>query len=202
MVKHLPEREQKKALYYGIWGAFIFRVLALFSLNLIMSLGWVKMVGGLYLIYLAAKFFIMDQAATPPPKYLLFSFWRTVLMVEIIDIAFSLDSILAAVSITQNYFIVLSGAVFGILMMRFASYEFIKLVKKFPRLETTAYLLVCIVGLKLFIQGMNLTRVDFHDSHNIFFWGFWSSMIGALILGFRSESRQDILNAKAQVIKN
>jgi len=166
-------------------------------LTWLMELGWIKSMGGVYLLYMSGKFFLAKKAAEPKRTFSEFAFWRTVVAVELMDIAFSLDSVLAAVSISQNYFIVISGAILGIIMMRFAASIFIGLVARFPKLEETAYLLIAIVGLKLFIQGFNFEGVDFHSSQNIFAWAFWLFMAFALMLGFRSVERNNISNAQS-----
>ena len=55
MVKELPKNQQRKALTYGIAGAYLFRGLALVFASILVQLVWLKVVGGLYLIYLAYK---------------------------------------------------------------------------------------------------------------------------------------------------
>ena len=55
MVKHLPPVQRRKALMYGMAGAFAFRLVALVGASYLMHLTWVKMLGGGYLLYLAMK---------------------------------------------------------------------------------------------------------------------------------------------------
>lgn len=55
MVGQLPKSERKKALTWGILGAYLFRGLALLFASFLIKLTWLKVVGGLYLIYLAIK---------------------------------------------------------------------------------------------------------------------------------------------------
>lgn len=81
------------------------------------------------------------------------SFWGTVLVIELTDIAFAVDSILAAMALAgarQNkLWVVYSGGLLGVLLMRFAAALFIKLLERFPRFELSAYLLVIVIGIKL-----------------------------------------------------
>ncbi len=81
------------------------------------------------------------------------SFWGTVLVIELTDIAFAVDSILAAMALAgarQNkLWVVITGGIIGVVMMRFAAAMFMRLLDKFPRFELSAYLLVIIIGLKL-----------------------------------------------------
>lgn len=188
MTRHLPEGQRKKALTYGIWGAFAFRFVTLFFLTHLMGINWIKWAGGAYLLYLALKNLIFGEAENDTGKDAsAFSFWRTVLMVELMDIAFSVDSILAAVSLSQSYWIVLIGGLLGIVMMRFAANVFVKLINKFPRMNTTAYLLVLVIGVKLILQGFDFPWLDFHASDNPASWVFWFSMIGCLVYGFKKK---------------
>ncbi|AQS11574.1 integral membrane protein TerC family protein [Clostridium saccharobutylicum] len=55
MVKHLPEKQQKKALMYGIWGAYIFRFLVIGIGTYLIKFTWIKAIGALYLLYMAYK---------------------------------------------------------------------------------------------------------------------------------------------------
>jgi YkoY family integral membrane protein len=184
MVKHLEPAQRRRALTYGIWGAFIFRFISLFALSYLMGMNWIKWAGGGYLLFIAAKNLIFGEGDSEKPHHAsAFSFWRTVLAVEIMDIAFSIDSILAATALTQNYIIVLMGGIIGIVAMRFAATMFVGLLNRFPSLNTMAYLLVGIIGIKLVLQGFG---VDFHSSKSPASWIFWFSMLGCTIYGFRS----------------
>ena len=84
LVLPLPKRQQKKALRYGIVGAFAFRVLATLSAVHLIHMDWVKLLGGLYLLYLPFKHFSHHgaggQDAHPLAKTLfgLSLFWTTV----------------------------------------------------------------------------------------------------------------------------
>lgn len=81
------------------------------------------------------------------------AFWPTVLVIELTDIAFAVDSILAAMALAgghvEKLWVVITGGIIGVILMRFAAAIFIKLLEKFPRFEMSAYLLVVVIGLKL-----------------------------------------------------
>ena len=70
MVLGLPKREHKAALHYGLVGAFAFRIAATLLAVYLIRLGWVKLLGALYLLYLAYAHFASGQTAeqrgTPP----------------------------------------------------------------------------------------------------------------------------------------
>lgn len=192
IVRGLPENQQKKALSYGIIGAFAFRAIAILLASYLMKLRWIKFAGGAYLCYLAIDYFWGGDSDSKEVKYSKArSFWMTVLVVEITDIAFAVDSILTAVALTQKVYVVLTGGIIGLILMRFAAVGFIEILKRFPRFETTAYLLVGIIGIKLFLDGFHLASLDFHSTTSPAFWIFWATMIGAMIFGFSSPKSRD-----------
>lgn len=130
------------------------------------------------------------------------SFWMTVVVIELTDIAFAVDSILAAIGLVgpppaghpQNAFhpklwVVVTGGLLGIVLMRVAATMFIRLLDRFPRFELSAYLLIIVIGLKLLIDWvfnstLNPHAVDFHSYRKPEFWIFWLSMMAAFGVGF------------------
>ena len=91
-------------------------------------------------------------------------FWGTVAMVELMDIAFSVDSVLAAFGVSNEVWILLLGGMLGILMMRGIAGVFLKLLERIPELETTAYILILIIAAK-----MLLSVIHIEISHTVFF---------------------------------
>lgn len=175
MVRHLSHRLQTRALRYGIVGAFAFRLIAVvFSASLLDY--WIfKVVGGFYLVFLAASNLIGDgdHATTEARSRARSSrgFWGTVIAVELADIAFSIDSIVAAVALAEGLpktlhetkigffsiklWVVYIGGVLGIVMMRVVAGFFIKLLDRFAGLATGAYVLVGWIGFKLIGGGLH-----------------------------------------------
>jgi YkoY family integral membrane protein len=166
MVMDLPEKDRGRALKYGIIGAYAFRGICLLFASYIIQIVWLKAVGGLYLLYLTYDYF--KTKATPEPEDdtlnkkenrvykatmgRLGPFWSTVIMVEVMDLAFSIDNVLAAVAYTQNIYLIWIGVFIGILAMRFVSQVFVKLLGKFPFLETIAFIVIAILGVKLLLS--------------------------------------------------
>jgi len=135
-------------------------------------------------------------------------FWPTVVVIELTDIAFAIDSILAAIALVAGVphdptrthpklWVVITGGFLGVVLMRFAAVIFIRLLDRFPRFETAAYLLVTIIGLKLIVdwwfnkppQGWPAGQAyhgpaDFHSFHSPAFWVFWVLMIACFAVGF------------------
>jgi len=176
LVRSLPKEQQKKALAYGILGAFIFRILAILFAAYLMRFTVFKLVGGAYLIYLAMKhmfFFHKEDAYQQSPRAGA-SFWKTVAAVELTDIAFAIDSITAAVAMTDKLLIVWLGGVLGIIFLRFLAGFLVRLLEKLPKLEDLAYQLIFFIGTKLFLDGFHV-KIE----HEV----FWLMMGVIIILG-------------------
>jgi YkoY family integral membrane protein len=163
MVMDLPENQRNKALKYGIWGAYIFRGLAMIFASILIQIWWLKPLGGLYLLYLVYDFWKGKQTETTEDDVLdknsnwlyrstvgaLGNFWATVALVELMDMAFSIDNVFAAVAFTDNILLVCLGVFIGILAMRFIAQWFVRLMEKYSFLETAAFIVIAILGLKL-----------------------------------------------------
>lgn len=164
MVMDLPPEQRKRALKYGIVGAYIFRGICLVLAAWLVQIWWLKPLGGLYLLYLCADFFIKKykkqstehEAVDKKQNWfyrstvgLIGNFWATVALVEIMDLAFSIDNVFAAVAFTDNIYLIYVGVFIGILAMRFVAQGFVKLMERFTFLESIAFLVIGILGLKL-----------------------------------------------------
>lgn len=178
MVMDLPEHQRPKALKWGIIGAYVFRGLALLFASLLIKIWWLKVLGGLYLLYLCFDYFYTES--TPDEKDdlinkkenflykrtfgLMGQFWATVAMVEVMDLAFSIDNVFAAAALTDNMFLICTGVFIGILAMRFVAQSFVNLMQRYPFLETAAFVVIGILGLKL---SLALYTHFYKDSHEI-----------------------------------
>jgi YkoY family integral membrane protein len=149
MVKHLKPDDQQKALKYGIIGAYLFRGIALFLASWLIKFAFLKLAGGLYLIYLAISHFMKQGEEHDNTKTIVRSFWMTVLSVEIMDMVFSIDNVFAAVAMSPKLWVVMTWVAIGILAMRFVAGQFVLLMNKYPELENSAYLVIAMLGMKL-----------------------------------------------------
>jgi YkoY family integral membrane protein len=168
MVRDLPESQQEKALHYGIVGAYVFRGLALVFASYLIQIWWMKVIGGLYLIYLCIDYIRSHQTKTTSDDTLnkknsgiyvlvqriIGTFWATVLMIEIMDIAFSIDNVFAVVAFTDNMWAIIIGVFSGILAIRFVAGHFVTLLKKYPALETSVFTVIGILGTKLALESV------------------------------------------------
>ncbi|MDE3155541.1 MAG: hypothetical protein KGN76_10590 [Acidobacteriota bacterium] len=162
LVLGLPKAEQRRALRVGIAGAFAFRIAATLLAVYLITLGWVKLVGAIYLLYLPVKYFrhagSAEERRAPAPArgWLgLPPFWATVLRVELTDVVFAFDSILVAVAMSPKLWVVLSGGLLGIVMMRVVIGRILALIERYPELVDGAFIIIGWVGLKLLLDYLH-----------------------------------------------
>jgi YkoY family integral membrane protein len=235
LARRLPRQQQKKALTYGLIGAFVFRFIAIATASYLLHWRIVKLIGGGYLVYVAVKHFLFDNRAhsgesvtvdgsgkpvladaegkplsegqaearlaeqRPTLAKAGAGLWPTVMVIELTDIAFAVDSIVAAIGVVgppppgsqrhDKLWVVLIGGFIGVVLMRFAAVLFIRLLERFPRFETAAYLLVILIGLKLVVDWAANSeahphRINFHEVHSPAFWIFWTLMALCFCVGF------------------
>lgn len=157
MVRPLPEHLRQRALLYGLIGAYVLRGLALLFATLIIQIWWIQLLGGLYLIYLAFNHFRKLPSHQDPHhtaaaiQAAAASFWRIVVMINVVDLAFAVDSVLVAVALSDNFWIILTGVFIGILALRLVAGVFVGLLEKYPRFEAVAFAVVGFAGVKLAI---------------------------------------------------
>ena len=161
MVLGLPRREHKPALQYGLVGGFVFRVLATLLAVYLIRLVLVKLFGGLYLLYLTYGHFRGQdaeerrRAPRARPMMGLSAFWATVVRVELVNLAFSIDSILVAVAMSPKTWVVIAGGILGIVAMRLVVGQLLALVQRYPALVDGAFVIIAWVGLKLGLEYLH-----------------------------------------------
>src|SRR5215211_848293 len=166
LVLGLPRTDQRKALRYGMLGAFLFRGLAIVFAAHMIQLSLVKLVGGLYLLWLPAQHFFRggdaEERRTPIPArpWLgMTAFWATVVKVELTDVVFAIDSILVAVAMSPKLWVVLTGGILGIVAMRLVIGRLLVIVRRYPALVDVAFVIIAWVGIKLFIEYLHAIGV-------------------------------------------
>ncbi len=169
LVLGLPRREQKKALRYGILGAFAFRTAAIVLASHLIQIVWVQLIGGLYLLNLTYQHFFGSATAeerrrpkAARPWLFMTAFWATVVRVELTDIVFAIDSILVAVAMSNKLWVIITGGILGVLAMRLVIGQLLVLVNRYPPLVDGAFVIIAWVGLKLLLEyGHDLGWIAF-----------------------------------------
>jgi YkoY family integral membrane protein len=159
MVLGLPRDQHGKALRYGLIGGFAFRILATLLAAYLIQVAWVKLLGGLYLLYLTYAHFRHrghGEARHQPPKarpaFGLSAFWATIIRVEMVNLAFSIDSILVAVAMSPKIWVVVTGGILGIVAMRLVVGQLLALIQRYPALVDGAFVIIGWVAVKLLVE--------------------------------------------------
>ncbi len=214
MVRHLSPKDRKKALFYGLLGAFVFRMVAILLLVWLVQWWFVQAIGALYLFYVSISHLIgiykhkndsQEEKEQELEKHEKkgSGFWMTVLKVEIADIAFAVDSILAAAAIALalpevggdffgvnigQYTVMLVGGLIGVIIMRFFANWFVKLLAERPSLEAAAFTIVGWVGVKLTVltlshEAVGILPESFPQS-TAWKLTFWIVMLVIILIGW------------------
>jgi YkoY family integral membrane protein len=187
MVRKLPKEDKGKALKWGMWGAFVFRALCLFFAAKLMGIVGLKAIGGLYLIRLAYKSWTPEADSleegddkTDKKWYKVIQrkigpLWSTIILVELMDLSFSIDNVFAAAAMSPKYWVIMTGVIIGIITMRFVAKGFIKLMENHPSLQQSAAVVIAILGLKLVISDLAgffewHKVIEVLESHTVSLW--------------------------------
>jgi YkoY family integral membrane protein len=212
IAKHLPEDQKKRAINYGIMMAFVFRFAALFVISFIANVWQIQAIGAAYLLYLGLKHVLQAKFGKENKNIhnddekgaIGKGFWPTVGKIGLADLAFAVDSILAAVALALGlpdsplgefggmdggqFTVVLLGGIAGLILIKFAATWFVKLLEKRPALETTAYAIVAWVGVKLAV--ITLAHEDIgvinHDFPHSTIWTliFYGVLVAIALIGW------------------
>ncbi len=218
MVMDLPKQQRKRALRIGIFFAYLFRGITLIFASFLIKVTWLKLLGGGYLVYLSGEFLFKKifqngshikttpdglPAEAKPKRRIpgLNTFWSTVIMVELMDITFSIDNVFAAVAFTNNIYLVCAGVFIGIITMRIVAGYFVKLLETFPFLDTVAFIVIGVLGMRLCLDFIckvvpeNSFCTVLHNEHSDFYFSmltvaiFFLPIVGSLLFNFPRRTR-------------
>ena len=175
--------QQKQALNLGLVFALIFRVGLILISRWVLGFRPLMAAGAAYLLWLCGQHFISNKSEEEETNQATTAFGvdkklaTTAISIALTDLAFSLDSVAAAVAVSDKLWLIITGGVIGVVALRLSSNLFISMLNNFPRLESAGYLAVGLVGLQL------LTRVIFPNIELpqwlllslvsiLFLWGF------------------------------
>ncbi|WP_341656790.1 TerC family protein [Blattabacterium cuenoti] len=150
IILNIQKKDRKKAIRYGIIGAYFFRCLCLLFASILIKIWWLKPLGGIYLIFVGLKHFFMKKnifhLKNEKKQY---SFWKVIFIIEIMDLAFSIDNIFASVALSENFILIFLGVCIGIFSMRLIAQFFVQLMDKIPELKHSSFLVIILLGIKL-----------------------------------------------------
>jgi tellurite resistance protein TerC len=148
--------QRPAALKVGLLGAYLGRALMLVMASFVIRNHYLKILGAAYLIKLAFENLgggSENEGEEKRGKALEGKkFWSVVIAVELADLAFSLDNVVAVVALSDNLYIVMFGVFIGIVTMRFAAQIFTLMILKEPILKPAAYIVVFNIGAELLLH--------------------------------------------------
>lgn len=186
LVSKLTEKARKKALYIGVVSALVLRAICLLAISVLIQYHWIQILGAVYLIYLSLRYFKTKRSKDASFPHATPNFWKTVLLIELFDLAFAMDSMIAgvafingsssAVNVHPKLWIVYLGGIIGLLSVRYAAKLFAAWLHHFKRLETSAHLMIGWIGLKL-----GYSAIPHAPNINLV---FWSGLLLLFAMGF------------------
>lgn len=163
LVRRLPHKDRRKALLYGLVGAYALRIGAILVASWLISNPYLRVVGGAYLFFLSVKHFLnflrrreehhhvnlegawLVRLGVPPLVAI-------IIQIELVDLAFAIDQVVVAVGFTEKVSLIIAAAMLGILFLRLAAAVLARVMDWLPLLEHMAYVAVGFVGLKLVLE--------------------------------------------------
>ncbi|MEB3242119.1 MAG: DUF475 domain-containing protein [Cyanobacteriota bacterium] len=166
MVKPIPsEPQRRRLLNWGLAMAILLRLVAVAMAGSVIHNPLIRLLGGGYLVWLAVNHFraellpvasverngASDEASVAAPGR---SELATILLLAGTNLAFSLDSITAALAITDDLFLVMVAGTIGVVALRGVASWLVSWMARCPNLTNAAYLTVLAVGLRLLVEQL------------------------------------------------
>ncbi|OGN61552.1 MAG: hypothetical protein A3F09_01620 [Chlamydiae bacterium RIFCSPHIGHO2_12_FULL_49_11] len=190
-VRHVDPKKQNLALYTGVASSFFLRLIALLFAVYLMLIRWVLAFAGGYLVFLAVRTVFFPKEEKQPGHY--DSLLKTIFWIELYDIVFAIDSILAAYGLAAIYYpysilphklwVMYVGGIFSILTIRFLSLKIMRFIDRHPRLERIAFYLVGWIGVKLVAEAF-VTYWNFPMLKEFLDFFFWLGSAILVLIGF------------------
>jgi YkoY family integral membrane protein len=175
----LKKKYRTQAIKYGIISAYVFRGICLGLTTFIVKIWWLKPLSGIYLIIIGLNFLKNEYTNNNQSNQsnnwlnkitnkLLGNFWSHIISIELIDIAFSIDNILASIAFSNNLLIILIGVFTSILTTRCISHNIIKSIEKYSFIKKYGFIIIIFLGIKLIMSYYKHNIISIILHNNIF----------------------------------
>ncbi len=141
---------QRRALNFGLVVAYVLRISLILFATQVANLWQFELLGAAYLLWLVFQYFTSNQDNSKEhhgPRF--DSLWQAIPLIALTDTRVSLDSVTTAIAVSQETWLVLTGATIGIITLRFMAGLFIRWLDEYVYLEDAGYITVALVGLRL-----------------------------------------------------
>ena len=172
----LPDSQRNKLRYWGLGLAMVMRLILLTLISWILKLdqelftlfdihfsgkGLILIAGGLFLIYKSTVEIYhktelvnnSDQPVVPKTS----SFKQLLLEIILLDLVFSIDSIITAIGMAQELWVMYTSVIIAVVIMIFASQPISFFIKKHPSFKILALSFLMMIGLSLIAEGFHLS---------------------------------------------
>ena len=157
-VRGLPKERRRKGILYGSAAAVLLRVVLTFFVAQILNMSYVKLVGGIVILWIAVKLFVEDEEAVETHKEAA-TFWHAIRLIVIADITMALDNMLAVGAASHgNLFLLVFGLGLSIPFIVFTSSLLSMLMDKFPVIIYIGAALLGKIGGEMIITDPALGR--------------------------------------------
>lgn len=183
-------RRQETALNLGLLLALLFRMGLIIAAQWVLDFWPLQLAASGYLLWLCGRHLAGllsgeegegdgsdGQVPALPHPHLNASLGSVVATLAVTDLAFSIDSVAAAVAVSDRLVLVMAGGVIGVIALRLTAELFIRWLEVFRHLETAGYLAVGLVGIRLLLRVV-LPTLDVPEwalllvVASLFLWGF------------------------------
>lgn len=169
---------ENQALNLGLVVAYVLRMLLILTATWVTQFWQFEVIGAAYLLWLVFQYFTSKEDEKHHhhgPRFT--SVWQAIPTIAFTDLAFSLDSVTTAIAVSQEIWLILTGATIGIITLRFMAGLFIRWLDEFEHLGDAGYITVGLVGLRLLVRAINPDLVPpewlmISAIALIFIWGF------------------------------
>ncbi|HLO88813.1 MAG TPA: hypothetical protein VK203_27935 [Nostocaceae cyanobacterium] len=145
-----------KALNFGLVIAYVLRISLILTATWVQQFWQFELLGAAYLLWLVFQHFTSQEGEDNQhhgPRFS--SLWQAIPVIAFTDLAFSLDSVTTAIAVSQERWLVLTGATIGIITLRYMAGLFIRWLDEYENLEDAGYITVAFVGLRLLLKVIN-----------------------------------------------
>lgn len=194
---------ERQALNFGLVAAYVLRISLILTATWVTKFWQFELLGAAYLLWLVFQYFTSNDNSENEHHARFKNLWQAIPVIAFTDLAFSLDSVTTAIAVSQERWLVLTGATIGIITLRFMAGLFIRWLDEFVHLEDAGYITVALVGLRLLLRVVNDTLVPpewlmISAIALIFLWGFSQRNETSLPATASEKVHQDITAFNAQ----
>ncbi len=151
--RRLPPHLQAWAVFFGILAGVVLRIVALYFAATIAEHPEIILAGGLYLLFIAVRHFWVgekDKQVQAAERFLI-----AIIIISFNDLAFSVDNVVTAVGMSPIFAVIVIGVLVGIFTMLFVTQVLLVIMRRYPSLEHSAFLIIGFVGVMILLEHLH-----------------------------------------------